>query len=140
MGRLGVEGLIDGMAYGAAVLAEGGAGVVEVPQAVVIVYVGGPGVATVAAHGVDGPGGDGVQHGGLELPLLHVAARQHAYTHAGGKEVVTAVLAPGHHGVVHIGVSGVVPWVAATGGLLCLLGTVGGCRCRLGMAHQAAEK
>lgn len=109
VGRLGVEGLVDGEADGTAVLAEGGAGVVEVPLAVAVADVGCPGVAPIAGDGVLGPLGDGftVEDGGFLTPGLQVSGRHNTYAYTGGEDVVASVFANGENGVVYVGIGGV---------------------------------
>lgn len=109
VGRGGVEGLVEGEADGAAVLAEGRAGVVEVPLAVAVADVGCPGVSPISGDGVLGPLGDGfaVKDGGFLTPGLEVGGGHDAYTYTSGKDVVAAVFADGENGVVHVGIGGI---------------------------------
>ena len=109
VGRLGVEGLVDGEADGTAVLAEGGAGVVEVPLAVAVADVGCPGVAPIARDGVLSPLGDGftVEDGGFLTPGLQVSGRHDTYAYTGGEDVVASVFADGEDGVVYVGIGGI---------------------------------
>ena len=109
VGRGGVEGLVEGESDGAAVLAEGGAGVVEVPLVVAVADVGCPGVAPIAGDCVLGPLGNGftVEDGGFLTPGLEVGRGHDAYAYASGEDVVAAVFTDGENGVVHVRIGGV---------------------------------
>ena len=109
VGRGGVEGLVEGEADGAAVLAEGGAGVIEVPLAVAVADVGCPGVSPIAGDGVLGPLGDGfaVEDGGFLTPGLEVGGGHDANADTGGEDVVAAVFADGEDRVVYVGIGGI---------------------------------
>ena len=83
IGRFRVKRLVGGYTYTRSVAGKGGAGVVEIPQSVVIDYIWSPGMSVVTGYGLDCPFGDGVQYLFLKTPVFHVVTGHYADTHTG---------------------------------------------------------
>ena len=107
VGGVGVEGLVGGEADGRAVLAKGGAGIVEVPVVAVSVDVGCPGVSVIASDGIACPLWNGGEDGVSKLPCLHVGGGEGGDAHACAKDVVASVFASCHDGVMYVGMFGI---------------------------------
>lgn len=69
-----------------------------------------PGVAIIALDFLHCPLGRFGKDAWLLTPVAQVGAGEYAYAHAGGEEVVTAILAASHHGIMDVGVCAVELW------------------------------